>query len=1157
MKILSSHTPENSSEEKIIDISKQKRDNVIHIRSQNPESNSKNVILENALQAKNDSQLSASEHLSATLVMDINLPLIDDKPNAIADVIETEILSKNDEKKIEGVTVPNFESSMLPKYEPHNYESSLYSKWSKMEYGNSTKQMKDLLANKTIKIGANYSILMPPPNLTGSLHAGHAFQHYLMDTLSRKARLENRPTLWVPGVDHAGLQLEGVIDKQINSGKYNTEILSSISSLDNSYLIDIKNKLENIENGTPVIDLSRDLKSKLPKKWLEIVWLNVDVWRDNQANQASVLGDSPDYSMSQFTLDPKACEMVNYAFKEYWQDGLVYQGQYLINWSVGLQTAVSDIAGEIEYSTRIDPFVTFFYNLQSIVSNNQTIDLSKLQSYLLSNPIEVSTVRPETIYGDMAVVMHPEIFLNILTKLNYTSSEKNTIVTLINNRGIEINLSIPSLNVDNVKFLLSDKVERDFGTGCLKITPASDMTDYLIWSEARPNTPFYHAISKAGVLTEISKKYAGQSVEQARLNMIYDMAKGGSIPLKGSVLKDELDNVNIPEFSYTGNYVNDIETLKTLLVNYQIDFNYSHNVTMCERSKTVIEPLISEEMFVSVNTVSHSTRKSLKQHGVEKMKQVNCFSEDYQNRGVDFLSNLNDWCISRNLVWGHQIPVWYNTTTNPEKVFYSARQWIEDQRLQSKFFVGSEIEMINHCKQLGISAGSWVQEVKRLDTWFSSSLWPLTTFGYLDYTKLINKTDTVFNQFYPTNVMTTGKDIFNVWICRMVMLSGYFTSKLSPSDPKFNSLPFIEMVITPTILDEKGRKMSKSLGNGLDPVTQIEKYSSDALRLAMLSSMIPNRNIKLGGALADSICEKYRNFGNKLWNIARYLDSKKAFSNLASHIAINPNYTEADIWLVAKYYEAKEKLENSYRSYTLAGGVEALYSFVWDEMANWYIEYLKIDINYNVDIIGLVFVNLLIDLNPFMPFETEVVTNQLLNKSIITNELNEYRPLLNIYNSQIELNDKTIANFDNLINTITTLRSVKGTYGIAAGLEIGCMTTDSYITANSEYIFMMAKGRILKDSSETSTKHMLPITSCVSADIVGNITDVKSEIERSYKIIDSLKKQLESIEKTLSNPKFFENAEQDAILEKLQAKKDRIQDIETQNDKVTLLLSIV
>jgi valyl-tRNA synthetase len=1011
-------------------------------------------------------------------------------------------------------------------YNPSEFESKIYAKWQELHIGNPDIQ--------NVSKSETHSILMPPPNLTGDLHAGHAFQHFLMDTLSRFERMNGKKNLWFPGVDHAGLQLEGVIDGLIIKGEFDEEIKKLIDGIDNESIVNINAVFKSKDKSTlPLL-----IKQSFPSLWLDCAWQRVNLWRDNQKNQSTVLGDTPDYSRQLFTLDKKASEMVDFAFREYWEDSLIYKNSYLINWSVGLQTALSDVSGDTDFVTRKDPFINFFYKFQSLTSNIKVeSDINQLQDYFSQNPLLVATVRPETVHGDMGVAIHPEILKAKLIDFGINSAQVESLISDINSKDLTIRFGMPELGVSDVQLIVSDKVDKDFGTGALKITPASDLTDFNIWVNDYEGGKFLSAINKQGYLTESCGPYSGQERFQARLNIIYDLCKFGYVPLKeGFVTPPELAKFDYADYDKSSN------TLREMIADYQVDFDYEHNVTICERSKTVVEPLISDEFFVGMTKKSVNTGLSLQEHGLEGIAEINFYPNEYQDRARVFVDSLKDWCISRNLLWGHQFPVWYNIATNPDKVFYSYQDWQQDPTIQSKIFIGNEDQLKTFINENNYSPSSWVQETKRLDTWFSSSLWPLTTFGYKGYKEGEKSND--FGTFYPTSTMVTAKEIFNIWICRMIILSKYFTSKLEKNDQKFDSLPFKDVIIHPTILDDQGKKMSKSLGNGMDPVKQITKYSSDSLRMAMMSGMIPGRNMRLGGNLADKLSEKYRNFGNKVWNIVRLLESKDAFK---THLTHEFDPTISGWWLVKKYKDCVDRYEKGFESYQLGDALEALYDFVWNDLAAWHLEFIKVN-DIDLPLTTHIVKDVIQLLTPFMPFECEVLWDNITGESMAST-LRRVEDIKH-WNDQMAYRGKLIEGFDEIIKTVEGLRSVKGLFNIPAGDFVTFTSTHDYVVENSEYIKTIAKGEL---SNLEESKDWYQITTYSKANVISLIKDKSAEITRTNKQIESVMKQKSVLESMLQSRDFIDNATPDIIKQKYDDLDSRNQDLALLEKKISLL----
>ncbi len=1257
--------------------------------------------------------------------------------------------------------------SLNSSYNPKEFEPLIYKNWQEQKVGHPEKQVE---SQNLFPENETYSILMPPPNLTGNLHAGHTFQHYLMDTLSRVAMQKGQKTLWYPGVDHAGLQLEGVIDKLIKKGEFDEEIGDR--------------DLPKDKDEWPAF-----IKANDPDFWTELAWSKVNEWRDNQKNQASILGDIPDYDRNLFTLDEKNNRMVSYAFEEYWKDGLVYKDSYLINWSVGLQTALSDVSGEIEYEKRVDPFITFSYVLERVVLDGEVVfdlqespnppslkekspptplteggvETNKFQklSSILSK-IKVSTVRPETVFGDIAIAMHPEKFEEILEE-GLDKKEIQEIKKLIESGNLKLYYGINVLNVSNVVLILADEVEKDFGTGALKITPASDATDYQIFNKYLGGD-FEMAVGRNGKLTEIcGEEFVGLTVEEGRVLAIQKLVENGFVesPLKfppvveamtpspqGVVFEVKkspptplteggVETSNILENPF--NYQKAVSILKENYSDYEIDWNYEHNVSVCERTKTVIEPLISEEFFVSYDNVATSTGKNLKQHGLEGVAETNYFSEDYRERAENFIQNIKDWCISRNLLWGHRIPVWYNLAQNPNRKFYSYEEWQGSGEVQKEFFVGESLPK----DLLEIENSEWVREEKIFDTWFSSCLWPLSTLNFLegredlkvlilhgfgadsssnffpwlkrsleekgflvdlpdlpethspkekthvdfvlnnfeidentlivghslgsvDALKLAEKTKNAglflvagftnprdlkggfewpfektydwnfdfdkikensgvikifsdledcyipesegrilkeklggelfeyvaegthfmqlteenvlgeilqnfdnsickndFITYYPTQTMTTAKEIFYLWIVRMTVLGKYFTSKLPKDSKVYNKIPFENVVITPTVLDDKGRKMSKSLGNGLDPVEQIEKYSSDALRLSMMGGMIPNRNMKMGGSLADNLCEKYRNFGNKVWNIARFFEYQDSVRNNPSlqespqtplneggveGVSGTKSLSPASVWILTKFVELEKSLESNLKDFELAHSISAFYDFIWNDFADWYVEYLKTD-SSQLSFAKELYKQLIITLYPYSPFESEAIWKEFFGEEeLLAFEIKDSTWGQNLLKEQ----KADSLEFENIIEFIQRLRSLRGLFAIDPVTPIEIYSNEDKLGEYLDFVRLLGRCEV-KFETKKGLYEVNDLKYSFSIDILGFIKDKEAEIQRTKKLIESLNKQIGSLEKQLSNEGFLKNAGEEVVLEKKADLDKRKKELEQQEQKIQFL----
>lgn len=1014
---------------------------------------------------------------------------------------------------------------LLPNYNPNENEAKIYQDWQQKNIGSPETQ--EIIQSTTVGV---YTSLMPPPNLTGDLHAGHAFGHYLMDTLTRVHRQKGEKSLWLPGVDHAGIQLEGVMDKVIKAGEFDTELDS---------IVDLPANKD---------DWPKFLKKNYKEVWLKLAWQKANEWRGNQAKQSSVLGDTPDHGRNLFTLDEQAVNTVNFAFKKYYEDGLIYKKNYLINWSVGLQTALSDVPEDIGYEKRKDPFVTFEYRVGGVgfhPLDSETEHLGyKLHDHFKRKSVLVSTVRPETIFADVGLAMHPIIFEKRLLEDNFTENEINEIKSLLVTKKIDISFVCgadekdENFLVNNVFLILDDDVDESFGTGALKVTPAHDLFDYKLYHNHNLGVGFHQAVGRDGRLTEICGEFAGLSVEEGRRAVIKKLIEAGSIQEKSEII------VNSKLDKQIATYLGIDEKKAEGWSKYQIDWNYEHNVTICERSKTVVEPLISEEFFLSYSN-KDSKGKSLQEYGLEGIQETNYYPDSYQKLGSDYVNNLKDWCISRDLIWGHKMPIWYNLDFNLEKKFYTCLESASSAAITQvkkdpiskvsqweSYLQGETIKSIYIKDIFQISEnrpnlpGNWVQEEKILDTWFSSCLWPLSTLNYIGHLAGI---ETDFDTHYPAQDMVTAREIFYAWIVRMTIIGKYFTGKI----------PFENVVITPTIQDEQGKKMSKSLKNGLEPVHAISNYSSDSLRMAMLGGMIPNRNMRLGGNLADKLMEKYRNFGNKVWNIARFLESKEAQKKQFNH----PN--SASVWIMHKFVVLQGELEKNLLTYEFTHSINAIYSFLWNDFADWYVEYLKTD-ETQLAFAYKLFRQFIITLSPYLPFETQVLWQDYFQqKNLIVFEkldLNWYTKFSSEGNSD---------EFQNIIEFIQEVRSIKGLYAIDPVTIINIFVDNGTFWDYENFIKLTARASIHFQKELNGQFVNSKIGYAVN--ILDYIKDKEFELNRTKKLVDGLKKQIFQLEAQLSNQKFIDNAELEAILQKKKDLEERNFELTAQENKLKIL----
>ncbi len=566
-----------------------------------------------------------------------------------------------------------------------------------------------------------YSILMPPPNLTGEPHVGHIMQHLIMDTIARYKRTEGYDVLFQPGVDHAGIQFEGTLNKLLAKENLNKEKLGR-------------------------------------EEWLKRAWEFKEETYKSFHNTWKIMNISADWDKEVFTLDSKIQKTVFHQFKTFWDNDLLYKGTYIVQWCPKDGTAIEDV--EMDYQEKKEALYFVKYEMVARDKGQGTREY-----------ITVATARPETISADVAIAVYP----------NHPEFKK-----FIGKKAIN-----PFTGTE-IPIIEDERVQKDFGTGALKITPGHDMLDYEIGKTH--NLQILHAVGKDGKITKLDLNLAGFKIEESR--------KKAAEKLKslGLIEKEE---------------------------------EYVHSVPICERCGTTIEPLISEEWFVKM--------KGPAQKGLDVIEKINFAPKNYQEIISKWIKNVRDWCISRSLWWGHRIPVWYCAICN------------------KKHDVGKDKDMIisldepqKHCDSCGKKI--WEQDEQILDTWFSSALWPLATLEYPEETE-------EFKKYFPWNFEISAPEIKYLWIARMIMVSVYFT----------NEIPFYNMFFNGTLRDKDGKKISKSLGNGIYPAEFVKKWGVDALRMALLTYSAAGRDGRISKQTLDERCKNFRNFGTKLRNIKKYI----------------------------------------------------------------------------------------------------------------------------------------------------------------------------------------------------------------------------------------------------------------------------------------------
>ncbi len=762
-----------------------------------------------------------------------------------------------------------------------------------------------------------YCVVIPPPNVTGSLHMGHAFENALIDVLVRYHRMIGRNTLWLPGTDHASIAVQALMEKKLQ------------------------------DEGTNRFALGRE-------KFLERAWQ----WKEESGgmivNQLRRLGVSVDWSRERFTLDDGLSRAVTTAFVKLYEDGLIYRGNYLVNWCPATQSAVSDL--EVENK----PVEGKLWHLRYPLSDG-------------SGYLEVATTRPETMLGDTAVAVNPE-------DDRYKHLIGKTIRLPITHREIPV--------------IADQLVDPSFGTGCVKVTPAHDFNDFVMGQ--RHNLPMINIMNKDGTLNENAAQFQGQDRFVARRNVL-----------------EHLESIGV-------------------LVKTE---DYSHTVPYSDRGKVPVEPLLSTQWFVKIRPLADAALELLDQHNSPEFVPQR-WTKVYR----DWLVNLKDWCISRQLWWGHQIPAWYAVNFTDGQVTdhtpFVVAATAAEAHAQAVAKFGPEVQL--------------VQDADVLDTWFSSGLWPFSTMGWPAHTL-------DYDTYYPTTTLVTGFDIIFFWVARMTMMGVYFTGKM----------PFNTVYIHGLVRDENNKKMSKSANNGIDPLLLIDKYGADALRFTLVKEVAgAGQDIRLEyNRKTDESpsVEASRNFTNKLWNAARFvlinLDGQTP-DQLGQPIATELEV--ADRWILSRYHQTIQQTRNYIDTYGLGEAAKGLYEFIWGDFCDWYIELVKPRLAIDSaskrvaqQVLAYVLEGTLRLLHPFMPHITEEIWHNLtLSPASIAQQSYPQS------DSQL-LQPHLEKEFELLIGVIRTIRNLRADAEIKPGLRIPVIlqtpNSPEFLQRSQEYIQNLAR----------------------------------------------------------------------------------------------------
>lgn len=836
-----------------------------------------------------------------------------------------------------------------------------------------------------------YSILMPPPNVTGILHFGHVLNNSIQDIYIRYKRMTGYEVCWFPGIDHAGIATQSRVEKEL-----------------------AKDKISRYDLG----------REKFLEKVLE--------WKDTYGGiilkQLRLLGISADWSRTLFTMDDLASKAVTDVFIKLFDEGLIYRGKRIINWSPLAQTALSD--EEVEFKEVKEHLYTLRYRIPNS------------EQYLA-----VATVRPETIFGDVAVAVNPndERYKNLIGS--------TVIVPLV---GRE------------VKIIADDYADPTFGTGCVKITPAHDPNDFEIG--LRHNLEQINTINPDGTLNELTGEYNTLDRFKAR-KLILEKLK-------------ELDLIEKIE-------------------------DYTHNVGFSQRGGEAIEPYLSDQWFVKMKPLAEIALKPV-ENG-----EIKFHPEHWVKTYEHWMKNIRDWCISRQLWWGHRIPVYYT----PDAKFTAAHS---EEEARQKLNIGADVEL--------------KQENDVLDTWFSSWLWPLTTMRWLEDGKQSNKT---IEAFQPTDLLVTAPDIIFFWVARMIMANEKFNDKI----------PFKNVYFTSLIRDGKGRKLSKSLGNSPDPINIIAKYGADAVRFTMIYLSPLGSDVKMDvDVQAQDIpsMEIGRNFANKIWNAGRFLLMKieeTGKNDISGDVLNESELSFADKWIISRYHSTLEITKNYLDNYKVNDYSKALYDFIWRDYCDWYLEIIKIqlnssdDDNYKIKLMNFavnLYQDIIMILHPIMPFITEEIWH-LLSK----NSENESIALQTLKNADKQLINKDIeSDFELIQLLVEEFRRLRAGANIQPSQKLPILIKSDnphiidLLENNKELLQSFAKASSLEINpqivdEDNAIKSVIRETELYI--ITEGSIDKEKELERLSKEITRLSNNIAGCEKKLSNEKFVNNASPEVV----------------------------
>ena len=810
-----------------------------------------------------------------------------------------------------------------------------------------------------------YSIVIPPPNVTGKLHLGHAWDVTLQDMIIRQKRMQGFDTLCLPGMDHAGIATQAKVEEKLRG------------------------------EGLSRYDLGRE-------KFLEQTWEWKEEYASHIREQWAKMGISVDYRRERFTLDKGLSDAVKKVFVTLYEKGLIYRGEYIINWDPKAKTSLSDIEvihKDVEGA---------FYHMNYPLADG-------------SGFLEIATTRPETLLGDTAVAVHPD-------DERYQALIGKTVILPLVNREIPI--------------IADEYVEQDFGTGVVKITPAHDPNDFEVGN--RHNLPRINVMNDDATMNELAGKYEGMDRFAARKAIVKDLEEAG------------------------------------LLVKIE---KHLHSVGHSERTDVVVEPRLSKQWFVKMGPLAEQAINAQREEGDNT---VNFYPPRFNDAYLRWMENIHDWVISRQLWWGHQIPAWYHKETGEVYVGMEAPSDIEN----------------------------WTQDPDVLDTWFSSALWPFSTMGWPD------EDAADYKRYYPTNTLVTGYDILTFWVSRMMFQGLEFTGKR----------PFKNVLIHGLIRDSQGRKMSKSLGNGVDPMEVIEQYGADALRWFLANGSAPGQDVRYSTDKMDAAW----NFINKIWNASRY-----ALMNVgdltADQVDITGEKTLADKWILTRLNQTIGKVTELFEKFEFGEAGRLLYRFIWDDFCDWYIEMSKETLAGDDEaaklttrsILVYVLDNTLRLLHPIMPFVTEEIWQSVphVGESLVVATYPTVHPE--------QMDEQAAEEMEFLMDFIRSVRTVRNEMNtpLSKPINIIAKVSDAahydILKENESYIARFSNPEEFVYGEDVEAPSDAVTSVITGAEIylpLAGLINIEDEIARLEKEAEKLQQEVDRVEKKLSNEKFVAKA---------------------------------